>query len=52
MGCRNNDLTLGEEPVTGQEGISVGGQSPDDKSGSVLQETAGKIGNEGEGMEQ
>ena len=35
----------GEEPVTGQEGISDGGQSPDDESGTVLEE----IGNEGRG---
>ena len=35
----------GGEPVQGQEGTSVGGQSPDDESGAVLEE----IGNEGRG---
>ena len=38
----------GGEPVQGQEGTSVGGQSPDDESGAVLEEPEGEIDNEGE----
>ena len=32
----------GREPVRGQEWASVGGQSPDDESGAVLEEPEGK----------
>ena len=31
----------GGEPVQGQEGTSIGGQSPDDESGTVLEEAEG-----------
>jgi hypothetical protein len=41
------DQSMGEDPVPGQEGISVGGQSPDDENGAVLEKTVGYIGTEG-----
>jgi hypothetical protein len=41
LGGTNMDQSLGEDPVPGQEGISVGGQSPDDENGAVLEETVG-----------
>ena len=36
------EVSMGGEPVRGQEGASVGGQSPDDESGTVLEEPEGK----------
>ena len=33
---------MGGEPVQGQEGTSIGGKSPDDESGAVLDEPEGK----------
>ena len=41
LGGTNMDESKGEEPVSGQKGISVGGQSPDDDNGVVLEETVG-----------
>ena len=44
----NMDESIGEEPVPKQEGASVGGQSPDDENGVVLEETVGEVGTEEE----
>ena len=44
----NMDESIGEEPVPEQEGASVGGQSPDDENGVVLEETVGEVGTEEE----
>jgi len=45
----DKEVSMGGEPVQGQEGTSVGGQSPDDdESGAVLEEHEGEIDNEGE----
>jgi hypothetical protein len=41
LGGMNMDECMGEEPVSGEEGISVGGQSLDDDNGVVLEKTVG-----------
>ena len=41
LGGMNMDESTGEEPVSGEEGISVGGQSLDDDNGVVLEKTVG-----------
>jgi len=38
----DTEVSMGGEPVQGQEGTSIGGQSPDDESGAVLEEPEGK----------
>jgi len=38
----DTDVSMGGEPVQGQEGVSIRGQSPDDENGAVLEEPEGK----------